>query len=107
VTHWVQFDIEPPMVKISHSPEDAHAGFRQRCKATTELVRRAEAGDEVVLTRRGKAVARLVQVTGMPTAIHRGAILNKVRSSGSKSAMPGPDATRSQDFLYDEDGLPR
>jgi prevent-host-death family protein len=73
----------------------------------TELVRRAEAGDEVVLTRHGKAVARLVPVTVMPSAIDRRAILNKVRASGPKSATPGPGAARSQDFLYDEDGLPR
>jgi prevent-host-death family protein len=72
----------------------------------TELVRRAEAGDEIVLTRHGKAVARLVPVTEMPTAIDRRAILNKVRASGPKSATPGPDAGRSQDFLYG-DGLPR
>ena len=72
-----------------------------------KLVRRAEAGDEVVLTRHGKAVARLVPVTAMPTAIDRRAILNKVRASGPKSAMSGPGAARSQDFLYDEDGLPR
>ena len=38
----------------------------------TELVRRAEAGDEVVLTRHGKAVARLVPVTGMPTSDDEG-----------------------------------
>jgi prevent-host-death family protein len=67
------------------------------------LVRRAEAGDEVVLTRHGKAVARLVPVT----AIDRRAVLNKVRASGPKSATPGPDAAHIQDFLYDEDGLPR
>jgi prevent-host-death family protein len=73
----------------------------------TELVRRAEAGDEIVLTRHGRAVARLVPVTAMPTAIDRRAILDKVRASGPKSATPGPDAARSQDFLYDEDGLPR
>ena len=73
----------------------------------TELVRRAEAGDEVVLTRHGKAVARLVPIMSMPTAADRAAILNKVRTSGPKSAIPGPDAARSQDFLYDEDGLPR
>jgi prevent-host-death family protein len=72
-----------------------------------ELVRRAEAGDEVVFTRRGKAVARLVQVTAMPTAIDRRAILDKVRASGPKSATPGSDAARSQDFLYGDDGLPR
>jgi prevent-host-death family protein len=72
-----------------------------------KLVRRAEAGDEVVLTRRGQAVARLVQVIAMPTAIDRRAILDRVRASGPKSARPDPDAARSQDFLYGEDGLPR
>jgi prevent-host-death family protein len=72
-----------------------------------KLVRRAEAGDEVVLTRHGKAVARLVQVIAMPTAIDRRAILDKVRVFGPKSAMSGPDAARSQDFLYGDDGLPR
>jgi len=72
-----------------------------------ELVRRAEAGDEVVLTRCGKAVARLVRVAATPAAIDRRAILEKMRASGPKSAMSGPDAARSQDFLYGEDGLPR
>jgi antitoxin (DNA-binding transcriptional repressor) of toxin-antitoxin stability system len=38
----------------------------------TDLVRRAGAGDEVVLTGDGKAVARLAQITTMPTAIDRG-----------------------------------
>jgi prevent-host-death family protein len=73
----------------------------------TELVRRAEAGEDVVLTRHGRAVVRLVPITTMPTAAERWAILEKVRASGAKSATPGPDAARSQDFLYDEDGLPR
>ncbi len=35
----------------------------------TELVRRAEAGDEVVLTRHGKAVARLVAQQAFQAAI--------------------------------------
>jgi prevent-host-death family protein len=72
-----------------------------------KLVRCAEAGDEVVLTRNGKAVARLVRVTAIPAASDRRAILDKVRASGPKSALSGPDAARSQDFLYGEDGLPR
>ena len=29
-----------------------------------------------------------------------------VRASGGAAATPGPSAARSQDFLYDEDGLP-
>src|SRR4051812_38849630 len=73
----------------------------------TDLVRRAEAGEEIVLTRHGRAVVRLVPVTAIPSAADRRALLDKVRASGPKSATPGPDAARSQDFLYDEDGLPR
>jgi prevent-host-death family protein len=50
----------------------------------TELVGRAEAGDEVVLTRGGKPVARLVPVTAKPSPIDRRATLNKVRASRSE-----------------------
>jgi prevent-host-death family protein len=41
----------------------------------TELVRRAEAGDEVVLTRHGKAVARLVPLSKRPTQQEKRSIL--------------------------------
>lgn len=34
----------------------------------TELVRRAEAGDEVILTRHGQPAARLTPVSGKPCA---------------------------------------
>jgi prevent-host-death family protein len=72
----------------------------------TELVRRAEAGDEIVLTRHGKAAVRLVPVGVRPTASDRKALLDEVRSSGPASAIPGAKAARSQDFLYGDDGLP-
>jgi len=72
----------------------------------TDLVRRAEAGEEVVLTRFGKAVARLVPVVSRPTAEARRAVLDAVRASGRTAASAGPDAARGQDFLYDQDGLP-
>ncbi len=36
----------------------------------------------------------------------RGVLLQGVRASGAAHATPGPDAARSQDFLYDADGLP-
>lgn len=72
----------------------------------TELVRRAEAGDDVVLTRHGKAAVRLVPVTDRPTAAERKAVLMEVLDSGA-AATPGPSAARSQDFLYGDDGLPR
>jgi prevent-host-death family protein len=96
------------MVQISWEVENHMLVSVSNAKGQlTELVRRAEAGDDVVFTRHGKAVARLVPVKEMPTAVERRAILNEVRASARKSATPGLDAARSQDFLYDEDGLPR
>lgn len=70
----------------------------------TELVRRAEAGDEVILTRHGHAAVRLVPVRRVPDGASRRVLMEAVRSSAR--ARAGPDAARSQDFLYGEDGLP-
>jgi prevent-host-death family protein len=73
----------------------------------TELVRRAEAGDEVILTRHGQAVVRLVPVKAVLQPEARRMLLESVRVSGAAKATAGPDAARSQDFLYGEDGLPK
>ena len=73
----------------------------------TELVRRAEAGDEIVLTRHGQPAVRLTPVKVRPNPKARRALLEAVRASGVAKATAGPDAARSQDFLYDDDGLPR
>ena len=74
----------------------------------TELVRRAEAGDVVVLTRHGHAVVRLMPVRNVPDRRDRRALLEALRKSGAAKALAGASAARSQDFLYDEnDGLPR
>jgi len=72
----------------------------------TELVRRAEAGDEIVLTRHGHPAVRLVPVKKRLDREARRALLEELRKA-SVNATPGPSAARSQDFLYDEDGLPR
>ncbi len=72
----------------------------------TDLVRRAEAGDEVILTRHGHAAVRLVPVKPVADAKSRRALLAAVRSSAGAKATAGPSAARSQDFLYGEDGLP-
>ena len=72
----------------------------------TELVRRAEAGDEVVLTRHGKAAARLVPVKRAMNGESRRALLEAARRSGGAKAKDGPGAARSQDFLYGDDRLP-
>ncbi len=73
----------------------------------TELVRRAEAGDEIILTRHGHAAVRLVPVKPLPDRKSRRALLEAARTSGAAKARAGPDASRSQDFLYGDDGLPQ
>jgi len=73
----------------------------------TDLVRRAEAGDEVVLTRHGQAVVRLVPVKSRPAPDGRRKLLEALRGTGAAKANAGPKAARSQDFLYGGDGLPK
>jgi prevent-host-death family protein len=72
----------------------------------TELVRRAESGDEVVLTRHGQAAVRLVPIKAVPHGQARRDLLNAIRVAGAAKAALGPSAARSQDFLYGDDGLP-
>jgi prevent-host-death family protein len=72
----------------------------------TELVRRAEAGDEVILTRHSHPVARIEPVKTASDRKSRLALLEVVRAIAAAKAAPGPDAARSQDFLYGGDGLP-
>lgn len=72
----------------------------------TELVRRAQAGDEIILTKHGHAVARLEPVKPVIDRAAREKVMREIRASTKAKARPGPSAARSQDFLYDEDGLP-
>ena len=72
----------------------------------TELVKRAEDGEEIVLTRHGRAVVRLAPVAARPSLAERRALLASVRAAGRQKATKGPSAAQSQDFLYDTDGLP-
>ena len=72
----------------------------------TELVRRAESGDEIVLTRHGVAAVRLVPVKAVPDAKTRRAALDAIRRAARAKACPGSSAARSQDFLYGENGMP-
>jgi prevent-host-death family protein len=70
----------------------------------TELVRLAEAGDEIILTRHGHPTVSLVPFRSAPDRRARRALMEAVRASGT--ALEGPSAARSQDFLYSADGLP-
>ncbi|MEG3177081.1 type II toxin-antitoxin system prevent-host-death family antitoxin [Sphingomonas sp. RB3P16] len=72
-----------------------------------DLVRRAEAGDEIVLTHHGRAAVRLVPVECSRSAASRRALIEQVRRAAALRITPGPSAARSQDDLYGEDGLPR
>lgn len=72
----------------------------------TELVRRAEAGDEIILTRHGHAAVRLVPLKVTADARSRRTLLEVARAAGAAKAKEGPSAARSQDFLYGDDGLP-
>jgi prevent-host-death family protein len=73
----------------------------------TELVRRAEAGDDIVLTRHGHPAVRLVPVKKRLDRETRRKLLEELQRATAEKVTPGPCAARSQDFLYDEDGLPR
>lgn len=72
----------------------------------TDLIRRAEAGDEVLLTRHGHVVVRIVPVKAAPDASSRRAVMQAVRARALTLAHPEASAARSQDFLYGDDGLP-
>jgi len=72
----------------------------------TELVRRAEAGDDIVLTRHGHPAVRLVPVKAALDRKSRSALMEAARIAGAAKANSGPNAARSQDFLYGDDGLP-
>jgi prevent-host-death family protein len=73
----------------------------------TELVRRAEAGEEVIITRHGQPAVRLAPVNPRTDAPYRRRVLEEVRAAARRKAKKGPGAARSQDFLYDEYGLPK
>lgn len=72
----------------------------------TELVRRAEAGEDVILTRHGHAAVRLVPIKAATDRKSRRTLLEAVRASAAAKAAAGPGAAHSQDFLYGDDGLP-
>ena len=73
----------------------------------TDLVRQAEAGEEVVLTRHGRPAARIVPVAPTPSSAARTQLLTRLQLSAARNLHRGPESARSQDFLYGDDGLPK
>jgi prevent-host-death family protein len=74
----------------------------------TELVRLASQGEEVVLTQDGNAAVRLEPVKKILSPAEKSQIIDRIQEQVRKKNLPtGPDAAHSQDFLYDEFGLPK
>jgi len=77
-----------------------------------DLVKRIEAGEDVVLTHQGHNIARLMplnerkHISKSSIRESKMALMDRVRKSGARKATPGPDGASSQDFLYDDTGLP-
>jgi len=71
-----------------------------------DLLRHVEEGEDVILTRRGQAIAKIVPMPNRQVRESRRAVIERVMKSVAGKALPGPSAARSQDFLYDDDGLP-
>jgi prevent-host-death family protein len=72
----------------------------------TELVKRAEDGEQIVLTRHGHDIVRLVAVRRATGVQDRRSIIAQSRASAARKDPAGSSAARSQDVLYDDDGLP-
>lgn len=77
----------------------------------TDLVRRAEAGDEVILTRHGHPVVKLtpvsIELSAEERRARRRAALEALRGCAKgKPGFEGVDAAHATDFLYDDRGLP-
>ena len=68
-----------------------------------ELVRRAAAGEDVVLVGGDDAAVRLVPIAARATGK---TLIDQVRALQEAAGAPAADAARSQDFLYDAKGLP-
>lgn len=77
----------------------------------TDLVRRAEAGEDVALTRRGQPAVKLVPIApevDMDEVRRRrlAAIDRAIAAAHARGPDGGPCAARSADYLYGDDGLP-
>ena len=75
-----------------------------------ELIRRAEEGDEIVVTRHGHPAAKLVAARARPERDWDDVMrrIKEIQKRVKAVEQPGSaDAARSQDWLYDDLGLPR
>ncbi|MFN4296436.1 MAG: type II toxin-antitoxin system Phd/YefM family antitoxin [Brevundimonas sp.] len=91
------------MVHILAMP---HVPLSEAKGRLAELVRRAEAGEEVVVTRNGHEVVELVRRRPRLSREEKVQLIRKLQKAAQAKLPPDFDAARSQDFLYGDDGLP-
>lgn len=72
----------------------------------TQLVRRAEADEDIVLIHHGHDVIRLAPIREPVAASAKRHLLSEIRAAVAAKAAPGPNAARSQDFLYGDEACP-
>ena len=70
-----------------------HVGIKQAREALPELVHRAEAGEEIVITRQGRAVARLVGAPRAPKALPT---LHEFRRTLGRDGTPAAQLVREE-----------
>jgi len=73
------------------------------------LIKTMQPGDEVIFTQQGQKIARLVPIkhyNDEAQAQRRMELVRRLQKSVAEKITSGPDAAHSQDFLYDDDGLP-
>jgi prevent-host-death family protein len=71
-----------------------------------DLLQRVEEGEDIIITREGETVARLVPVKRELSREERRAALDRIREMAPHRKPGAPTADRSHDDLYDENGLP-
>jgi prevent-host-death family protein len=121
-------DVQKALILQKDASEDyrMQISVRDAQNSLGDLLDRAEQGEDIYLTRDGRAVARLVSVnleqrqpaTTMLSSQNRSekaspekklqdiaALQERVRQKADP--FPEERAENSQDFLYDDDGLPR
>jgi prevent-host-death family protein len=72
----------------------------------TDLVKRAELGEEVVLTRHGNEVVKLVPIKPALDEDTKKEIISRLIQESQRIISRETNAADSQDFLYGEDGMP-
>lgn len=76
----------------------------ERC--LDDLASRAAAGEEVILMRGGETIVRLLPVQNAKRRTISRELIKGLQEEVRAKASLETSAARSQDFLYDENGLP-